>query len=122
MADLCPECMTFTVVAYGMSDKVTPPAPLKRCTSCGVEVIDLVDDVPLAEVVELRPRGGDDGEWSNPGPAEGARADRSSGDRAGFPGAWDDEMGDFARSACLGEVVEVEEVADAPAETQEDER
>lgn len=63
MADLCPECMTFTVVAYGMSDKVTPPpVPLKRCTSCGVEVIDLVDDVPLAEVVELRPRGGDDGE------------------------------------------------------------
>ncbi len=38
---------------------------------------------------------------------------------AGFPGAWDDELEDFSRSACLGEVVEVEEVAPAHVETQE---
>jgi hypothetical protein len=42
VTDLCPECGTFTVELVGMTDVVTPAAPLKRCNACGVEVIDLV--------------------------------------------------------------------------------
>lgn len=42
MNDLCPECVTVTVELVGMTDLVTPPAPLKRCTTCCAEVIDIV--------------------------------------------------------------------------------
>jgi hypothetical protein len=41
--DLCPECGTWTVELSGMTDVVTPPAPSKRCTTCGLEVIDLTE-------------------------------------------------------------------------------
>jgi hypothetical protein len=63
MADLCPECSTFTVEAIGVTNAVKPPAPLKRCSSCGVEVIDIRgDEVVLGDLIELRPPAGADHE------------------------------------------------------------
>lgn len=43
MRDLCPECGTLTVKVVGMDDRLVPPAPVKRCTTCGVEVVDLTE-------------------------------------------------------------------------------
>lgn len=51
--DLCPRCGTLTVELVGMTDLVTPPAPLGRCTECGAEVVDITEPTPAAPVGAL---------------------------------------------------------------------